>query len=246
MEKNCSICKKTFSANTKGRGKKYCSDKCAKDAINQQKKEWRLRNKSKQLLHQKNAREKIKLNPESLQKQKEYAKQWRLKNKEALEKYLLRNKDKIKKYQKEYSKEYQKNYKYSEKYKEYRASDRYKKLTNKRALKYQNKRRARDPIFKMLVAMRTRLKKYVRLSNISVENPIKELIGCSPDYLRKHLEKQFTEGMSWKNHTINGWHIDHIIPLSSAKTSSELEKLMHYTNLQPLWSKDNIKKSNKY
>ena len=80
----CSICKKTFSANTKRGGKKYCSDKCAKDAINQQKKEWRLRNKSKQLLHQKNAREKIKSNPESLKKQKEYAKQWRLKNKEAL------------------------------------------------------------------------------------------------------------------------------------------------------------------
>ena len=51
--------------------------------------------------------------------------------------------------------------------------------------------------------------------------------------------------MTWKNHTIDGWHIDHIIPLSSAKTSKDVEKLMHYTNLQPMWAIENIKKSDK-
>jgi len=51
--------------------------------------------------------------------------------------------------------------------------------------------------------------------------------------------------MSWENHSIHGWHIDHIIPLSSANNKEDLYKLCHYTNLQPLWAKDNLLKSNK-
>jgi len=58
-----------------------------------------------------------------------------------------------------------------------------------------------------------------------------------------YIEKQFTKGMSWKNH--GEWHIDHIIPLSSAKTEKELYELCHYTNLQPLWKTDNLSKNNK-
>jgi hypothetical protein len=49
--------------------------------------------------------------------------------------------------------------------------------------------------------------------------------------------------MSWENR--DEWHIDHIIPLSSANSEEELYKLCHYTNLQPLWAEENIKKSNK-
>lgn len=51
--------------------------------------------------------------------------------------------------------------------------------------------------------------------------------------------------MSWENHGLFGWHIDHKIPLSSAKDEEELKKLCHYTNLQPLWAIDNIKKRDK-
>ena len=49
--------------------------------------------------------------------------------------------------------------------------------------------------------------------------------------------------MNWSNQ--GKWHIDHIIPLDSAKTQEEIIKLFNYKNLQPLWAKDNIKKSNK-
>ena len=70
-----------------------------------------------------------------------------------------------------------------------------------------------------------------------------EIIGCSSEQFWQHLEKQFTEGMTRKNH--GKWHIDHIIPLSSAKTLEEKIKLSHYTNLQPLWAKDNLTKNNK-
>jgi hypothetical protein len=48
--------------------------------------------------------------------------------------------------------------------------------------------------------------------------------------------------MNWDNYSFRGWHIDHIIPLTSAKNEEELIKLCHYTNLQPLWAKDNLSK----
>jgi hypothetical protein len=59
----------------------------------------------------------------------------------------------------------------------------------------------------------------------------------------EYLGDLFTEKMNWDNY--GEWHIDHIIPLSSANTEEEIYKLCHYTNLQPLWAEDNIKKSNK-
>jgi hypothetical protein len=52
--------------------------------------------------------------------------------------------------------------------------------------------------------------------------------------------------MCWENHGQFGWHIDHKIPLNSAKTEDEIYKLCHYTNLQPLWWKDNLEKRKKY
>jgi hypothetical protein len=69
-------------------------------------------------------------------------------------------------------------------------------------------------------------------------------LGCSPQFLKEHIEKQFSDGMSWE--LVGKYiHIDHIIPLSSANTEEELYKLCHYSNLQPLWAEDNLKKSNK-
>ena len=71
------------------------------------------------------------------------------------------------------------------------------------------------------------------------------MVGCTPKFLKEYLEKQFKPGMTWQNYGIRGWHIDHIIPLDSAKTPEDVEKLMYYTNLQPLWAIENIKKGNK-
>ena len=71
------------------------------------------------------------------------------------------------------------------------------------------------------------------------------MIGCSPEFLKKYLENKFKPGMSWTNHSIRGWHIDHIIPLASAKNQEDIAKLTYYTNLQPLWSKENLSKRDK-
>lgn len=108
--------------------------------------------------------------------------------------------------------------------------------------KYWTERKSKDPSFKLLMGMRSRLCGYLKKLNITKKNKTFEIVGCTPQELKEYLEKQFVDGMSWENRS--EWHIDHIIPLSSAKTEEELCKLCHYKNLQPLWAIDNIKKSN--
>ena len=75
-----------------------------------------------------------------------------------------------------------------------------------------------------------------------------ELVGCSPDELVAHLEGQFKPGMTWDNHGRHGWHIDHIIPLAAADVSDpeQVALVAHYTNLQPLWAKENLSKGSKF
>ena len=69
-----------------------------------------------------------------------------------------------------------------------------------------------------------------------------EMLGCSFADLKLHLEKQFRDGMTWENNKFFGWHLDHIVPISSAKTEQDVIKLCHYTNLQPLWWHENLSK----
>lgn len=68
-----------------------------------------------------------------------------------------------------------------------------------------------------------------------------ELLGCTYGEFRGHLESQFAPGMGWHNRSL--WHIDHIIPLCTAETVDDVMRLCHYTNLQPLWAKDNFAKA---
>lgn len=72
-----------------------------------------------------------------------------------------------------------------------------------------------------------------------------ELKEYKKKYWKKYLEERFKVGMNWDNWSQTGWHIDHVKPLSSFKLSneSEIKKAFHYTNLQPLWAKDNHSKS---
>jgi hypothetical protein len=106
-------------------------------------------------------------------------------------------------------------------------------------------RRKHDPLFKLRKNIRQRLS--CALRNNYKNSSALELTGCSMERLKKHLESLFEEGMTWENWNREGWHIDHIKPLSSfdLRKEEEQRKAMHYTNLQPLWAEENIKKGNK-
>lgn len=100
-------------------------------------------------------------------------------------------------------------------------------------------------MFKLKLLIRNRIKNILRAKKITTKHKSLDLIGCTPKFLKSHIEKQFREGMTWDNHKKNGWHIDHIIPLDMAENEEDIIKLCHYTNLQPLWASDNHKKSSK-
>jgi hypothetical protein len=109
--------------------------------------------------------------------------------------------------------------------------------------KYYNNRIKNDATFHIMQCLRKRV--YQAVKNKYGKNTI-ELTGCSKDDLIKHLESQFTEGMTFENY--GKWHIDHIRPCTSFNLNDpeEQKKCFHWTNLQPLWAADNIRKSNKY
>lgn len=130
----------------------------------------------------------------------------------------------------------------------YREHDRQYYLDNKEGIKERSKRylynRMENDIgFKILQRCRTRLYKAVKGYEKSART--QELIGCSVEYLLKHLENQFKEGMTWENY--GEWHIDHIIPCASFDFTKEEEqfKCFNYKNLQPLWAEENFRKSDK-
>jgi len=103
-----------------------------------------------------------------------------------------------------------------------------------------------DSNFRLKRNLRNRLYKTVK--NLYKKENTKELLGCSIEYLKIHLEKQFQPGMNWDNYGVYGWHVDHIKPcfLFNMNDIDEQKKCFHYTNLQPLWAKDNLVKNKSY
>lgn len=91
--------------------------------------------------------------------------------------------------------------------------------------------------------LRHRLRRFIK--GAPSQQGFSELVGCSYFELRKMIEGKFEEGMTWENWSVNGWHIDHIKPLSSfdLTDTEQLKEACNYKNLQPLWAKDNLKKS---
>lgn len=154
----------------------------------------------------------------------EYQKQYRESNKEYIKeqkkKYAEDNRKDIKEYQKQY-----------------REANR----ENRR--EYERKRKQTDPLFKMKHNLRSRTYYAFKNKGYSKKTKTKEMLGVEWEVAKEHIENQFSDGMNWNNQ--GEWHIDHCIPLASAKTEKELKNLCHYTNLQPMWAEENIRKGAK-
>ena len=222
----CSQCNKEFIKT--GKYQKYCSKECynKSDTFNKSRKKYRQSDKGKEA-------------------SKRGAKKYRAENVDTIKVTQKKHK------QSEKGKETLKAYRQSGKDKaakdKYQYSDRGRAVKNK----YEKERRKIDPIYKLKVNMRRRLHHFYKSKNRKKTNSTFKLVGCTPDFLKEHLEKQFyphpttNEPMTWKNNTINGWHVDHIDPLDLAITQDNVLKLMYYTNLRPLWADENRKKSNK-
>jgi len=73
------------------------------------------------------------------------------------------------------------------------------------------------------------------------------LIGCTVDELKIHLANQFTEGMTWENYGLKGWHVDHRIPCAAFDLTdpAQQKECFRFQNLQPMWAIDNLKKGAK-
>jgi len=181
---------------------------------------------------------------------REYKQKNKKKRKETVKNYYQKNKEKISEKTKllisldvernrtiklkSYHKNKEKN---KEKLKLYRIKNREKRT------EYQRNKIKNDELYKLSSTMRSRLRNLYNKKNWSKTNKTFELVGCSAEFLKEHLQSQFKEDMSWENY--GSWHIDHIIPLSSAQTTEEFNKLCHYSNLQPLWASENLSKGNK-
>jgi len=110
---------------------------------------------------------------------------------------------------------------------------------------YMADRAANDVEFKLKGVLRARVRAAIVNNGGQKSHKTTKLVGCSVPHLRQHLEAQFTEGMTWDNH--GEWHIDHIRPCASFDLADAEQQLecFNYTNLQPLWAKDNLAKGAK-
>ena len=120
----------------------------------------------------------------------------------------------------------------------------YRRIHRKEHNEYIRNKRKSDIKFNLGYSLRKRIWK--TLKNNSKSEHTLVLVGCSLESLKKHLESQFQPGMSWNNY--GKWHVDHIKPcaLFDLSKPEEQRKCFNYTNLQPLWALDNLRKYKKY
>ncbi len=148
------------------------------------------------------------------------------------------------------SKQHKHNYRQTEKVK---AKERLRKNTPENKAKhkeymktyrkqYENNRRRVDINFKLAHTLRKRLLSAIKI-NQKTGSAVRDL-GCTIPEFKSYIESLFQPGMTWENHSMHGWHIDHIIPLAAYDLTDREQflKACHYTNLQPMWAKDNWSK----
>ena len=227
-----------------------------KEKIKEVRKKYVEKNKEKILLWHRNNRLK------NLEKFTEYRKKyyaehkveqgeknkiWYQKNKEycsrRAKKYNYENREKIKESTKKYRKE-------KGEFCRARTRDWYhrnKERVIKRTMAYSKKRYQNNFSVRMMHVARARIYSILKGKTIGKFTSTAKLVGCTPKFLKEYLEKKFLKGMTWDNYGIKGWHVDHIKPCASFDFNCPVQQLAccHYSNLQPLWALDNIKKGAK-
>jgi len=198
--------------------------------------------------------------PEALEKiriyKKEYSKKYRENNREYfqdyIKKYLIENSNTILENKKEYYKNNrEKILEYYHKNKEVLAiSNKKWRDNNKEELKkykreYESRRKSKDKLYKLSRSIRSLISisfknKYTLKSKKTIE-----ILGCSFEEFKLYIEGKFDINMNWENYGTY-WHLDHMIPISWAENEEELIKLNHYTNYQPLYWEENLRKGNRY
>jgi hypothetical protein len=113
--------------------------------------------------------------------------------------------------------------------------------------KYEKHRKDTDPIYKLISNFRTAIYQVLKENNVDKNGHYFEVLKYTPEELINHLEKQFTDGMTWDNY--GQWHVDHKLPITHFNINEigddEFMKCWSLSNLQPLWGDENIRKSNK-
>lgn len=131
--------------------------------------------------------------------------------------YYLRNRERIRAVQKEYEKS------------TYAARNLRRKL-----------RRQGDEMYRMSERVRARIRCAVNRRGYTKRTLTSTTLGCEWPEFCAYMESKFVDGMSWENS--GEWHVDHMVPLASAQSEEELIALCHFTNLQPLWAAENLRK----
>jgi hypothetical protein len=202
------------------------------------------------------------------EKSKEYLEKYYLDNRELLleksKEYVFKNKEKVADYKKSHAvknkeklKEYGHDYYIKNKEKSLSRSKEYKEKNKDNINKRRNiknkenreilnikirERRKSDPLFRISQNIRVYIRNCFRYKGVKKNTKTENILECSFDEFKIHLESKFDSWMSWDNYgkyngeLNHGWDIDHIIPISSAESEDDIIKLNHYTNLQPLCS----------
>ena len=170
---------------------------------------------------------------------KEYMKQYRQANKNAIteqrKQYYRTNKEVVDERLKQWR---QAN---KEAIVEYRKQ--YNQANKEKKNKYERKRRAKNPAVRMIESLRCGL--WHAMNGKQKPKKTMEFLGCTLGHLEHHLSAQFEDGMTLENYGADGWVIDHIMPVSrfDHNDPEQVATCWHYTNMQPLWDRDNKIKS---
>lgn len=119
----------------------------------------------------------------------------------------------------------------------------YKKRNREKLNAYFRQKNASDMSFR--IANRYRAKMNSLIYGKSKDYTALTYFGCTRVEFMHHLESQFAEGMTWGNRAVDGWHVDHIVPVCSFDMTvpEQAAKCWHYTNMRPVWAKENQSKN---